>query len=165
MEKTGIKRKLPNLAVEELKLVAGGQLPINAPPGWPTTAGSPNSRATIAAWLNALLVRYPARYNDIANFLQFVIPDFASFEFVPRGERGKQLRVQFEDTAPGTGGPPPLTLDFKKLSDGEKCFFLSALIMASNRPDTDAAKPSSNPDRPPQAETLPVTDSVPAAAG
>src|SRR5207245_494154 len=89
-----------------------------------------------AAWLNALLVRYPARYNDIANFLQFVIPDFASFEFVPRGERGKQLRVQFEDTAPGTGGPPPLTLDFKKLSDGEKCFFLSALIMASNRPDS-----------------------------
>ena len=42
MEKTGIKRKLPNLAVEELKLVAGGQLPINAPPGWPTTAGSPS---------------------------------------------------------------------------------------------------------------------------
>lgn len=92
--------------------------------------------SNFAAWLNAVLSRYPARYNDIAKYLQVVIPDFAFFEFVPRGESGKQLRVQFEDTEPGTGGPPPLPLDFKKLSDGEKCFFLSALIVASNRPDS-----------------------------
>ena len=88
-----------------------------------------------ASWLSALLVRYPARYSAIAKYLQFVIPDFASFEFIPRGERGKQLRIQFEDLEPGTGGPPPLTLDFKQLSDGEKCFFLSALVVASNRPE------------------------------
>jgi len=92
--------------------------------------------SNFTAWLNAVLIRYPARYNDIANYLQLVIPDFASFEFVPRGERGKQLRVQFEERGMNTDTKPPITLDFKKLSDGEKCFFLSALIAAVNRPDS-----------------------------
>jgi predicted ATPase len=59
------------------------------------------------------------------------MPDFASFEFVPRGERGKQLLVQFENEEKGSPGVLPL--DFTKLSDGEKCFFLSAVIAAFNR--------------------------------
>jgi len=90
--------------------------------------------SNFAAWLNAVLIRYPAKYNDIAKYLRYVIADFASFEFVPRGERGKQLRVEFENMGPGTGGPD-FKVDFKKLSDGEKCYFLSALIVATNRPD------------------------------
>jgi hypothetical protein len=92
--------------------------------------------SNFVAWLDAILGRYPARYNDITKYLQYVIRDFVSFEFVPRGERGKQLRVQFERDEPGTGGSLPLILDFKKLSDGEKCFFLSAVIAAFNRPDS-----------------------------
>ena len=46
-----------------------------------------------------------------------------------RGEQGTQLLVRFK--------PPmsaeTLSVDFSKLSDGEKCFFLSALIVAYSR--------------------------------
>jgi predicted ATPase len=82
-----------------------------------------------SAWLNALLLRYPAAYNVIYSYLQPVIPDLLSFENVPRGEKGKQLLVRFAHG--GVNGD--LSIDFKHLSDGEKCFFLSALIVASNK--------------------------------
>lgn len=82
-----------------------------------------------AAWLNALLLRYPAAYSTILAYLQSVMPDLATFENVPRGERGRQLLVQFEHKQPDQ----VLSLDFKDLSDGEKCFFLSALIVAYNK--------------------------------
>ncbi len=81
-----------------------------------------------SAWLNALLIRFPAAYNAVFAYLKFVIPDLASFENVPRGEKGKQLQVRFEHE----GADRVLSIDFKQLSDGEKCFFLSALIVAAN---------------------------------
>ena len=87
-----------------------------------------------AAWLGALLSRYPAKYNEIAQYLKSVIPDFASFEFVPRGERGKQLFVMFDPQ--DNKDNRALSLDFRKLSDGEKCFFVSALIASVNRPES-----------------------------
>jgi len=87
-----------------------------------------------AAWLNAMLVRYPARYTEIVEYLQFVLPDFAALEFVQRGERGKQLFVTFQQVI--DGAKRAIKLDFKKLSDGEKCYFLSALILAFNREES-----------------------------
>jgi predicted ATPase len=83
----------------------------------------------LSAWLNALLSRYPAAYNVLYTYLKSVLPDLASFENVPRGEKGKQLLIKFEQE----GSDQALLIDFKHLSDGEKCFFLSALIAASNK--------------------------------
>jgi predicted ATPase len=84
--------------------------------------------SNFSSWFNALLLRYPAAYNVLDTYLKSVIPDLASFENVPRGEKGKQLLVKFENE----GSDRILRVDFKLLSDGEKCFFLSALIVASN---------------------------------
>lgn len=82
-----------------------------------------------ASWFNALLSRYPAAYSVLEKYLRAVIPDLAYFENVPRGENGKQLLVKFEKKE--SNGM--LSIDFKQLSDGEKCFFLSSLIVASNK--------------------------------
>jgi len=83
----------------------------------------------ISTCLNALLLRHPAAYGIISDYLQSAIPDFASIENVPRGEKGTQLIVKFEEMAASRS----FSIDFKLLSDGEKCFFLSALIVASNK--------------------------------
>ncbi len=82
-----------------------------------------------SSWLNALLSRHPAAYSVLYTYLKSVIPDLASFENRPRGEKGKQLLVKFEHEESNRF----LSIDFKQLSDGEKCFFLSALIVASNK--------------------------------
>jgi predicted ATPase len=82
-------------------------------------------------WLSGFVGGEPARYSDIDKYLKAVMPDFGVFKFVPRGEKGKQLSVQFE--LQDKDGPRALTLDFGALSDGEKCFFLSAAIVAVNR--------------------------------
>jgi predicted ATPase len=85
--------------------------------------------SNFASWFNALLLRYPAAYSALDGYLKSVIPDLESFENVPRGEKGKQLLVKFEQEE----SKRSLAVDFKQLSDGEKCFFLSALIVASNK--------------------------------
>jgi ABC-type cobalamin/Fe3+-siderophores transport system ATPase subunit len=82
-----------------------------------------------AECLNALLSQYPAAYVVLFEYLKAVIPDLSSFQNEQRGERGKQLLVNFEKEGVDQG----LSLEFKKLSDGEKCFFLSAVIVASNK--------------------------------
>ncbi len=83
----------------------------------------------IAAWLNALLIRRPAAYSVIDAYLREVIPDFESFENVPRGEQGTQLTVRFKRP----DSDETLAVEFKRLSDGEKCFILSAVIVAYNQ--------------------------------
>ena len=47
----------------------------------------------------ALLLRFPAAYSVLYDYLKSVIPDIESFENVPRGEKGKQLLVKFEHEA------------------------------------------------------------------
>ena len=83
----------------------------------------------LSSWLNALLLRYPRAYSVVFDYLKLVIPDLESFENVPRGEKGKQLLVKFQQQE----HKGDLSLDFRHLSDGEKCIFLSALIVASNK--------------------------------
>lgn len=89
--------------------------------------------ANFVGWLSSFVGGEPARYGDIDKYLKAVMPDFGSFKFVPRGENGKQLTVQFQKR--DKDGARTLTLDFGALSDGEKCFFLSAAIVAVNRSD------------------------------
>jgi predicted ATPase len=79
------------------------------------------------AWLGWLLALNPSLYVGITKYLTHVLPDLASFSFLPRGERGKSLQVKFK--TPDRNGMQ-LLVDFGRLSDGEKCFFLSAAVLA-----------------------------------
>jgi predicted ATPase len=81
-----------------------------------------------ASCLRALLGQKPAAYSVFDSYVKTVIPDFSSIENVERGESGTQLIVKFERQNPQRG----LSVEFKSISDGEKCFFLSAYIIASN---------------------------------
>ena len=84
--------------------------------------------ANFASCLRALLGQKPAGYTVFDSFVKTVIPDFSSIENVERGESGTQLIVKFEQQHPQRG----LSVEFKAISDGEKCFFLSAYLVASN---------------------------------
>jgi len=79
-----------------------------------------------AAWLNDLLGLAPAAYVDIQTYVQSVIPDFHTFTRRGRNEKGSELLVGFKRPDTGT----ELLVEFGRLSDGEKCFFLSAAILA-----------------------------------
>jgi len=84
--------------------------------------------ANYASCLRALLGQKPAAYSVFDSYVKTVIPDFSSIENVERGESGTQLIVRFERQNPQRS----LSVEFKALSDGEKCYFLSAYIIASN---------------------------------
>lgn len=89
--------------------------------------------SNFSAWLYSNLNRQPARYADIVKYLQTVLPDFSAFEFVQLGERLTKMRVYFE--RPELRNSARVQIDFGHLSDGEKCFFLSAAVVAFNRPE------------------------------
>ena len=78
-------------------------------------------------WLSGLLLRYPASYTLIDEYLRKVMPDIKDFRNELRGERYKSLLVRFEENL------ADLTVSFRDLSDGEKCFFLCAAVLAANR--------------------------------
>ncbi|MGO8751543.1 MAG: AAA family ATPase [Thermoguttaceae bacterium] len=84
--------------------------------------------ANYGSCLRALLGQRPAAYSDFDSYLKMVIPDFSAIENVERGESGTQLIVKFEQQNTGRS----LSVEFKALSAGEQCFFLSAYIIASN---------------------------------
>ncbi|MDY0168823.1 MAG: AAA family ATPase [Thermoguttaceae bacterium] len=84
--------------------------------------------ANYASCLRALLGQKPAAYGVFDSYVKTVIPDFSSIENVERGESGTQLMVKFERENPEHS----LTVEFGVLSDGEKCFFLSAYMIATN---------------------------------
>ena len=82
-----------------------------------------------ASCLRALLQQKPKAYSDFGSFVKNVMHDFSSIENVDRGkEGGSQLIVTFEH--PETH--KTLSFDYDDLSDGEKCFLLSAYIVATN---------------------------------
>jgi hypothetical protein len=81
-----------------------------------------------ASCLRALLDKKPAAYSAFDAYVREVIPDFSSIENADRGKDGKQLMVTFKRSKEADS----LTVEFDALSDGEKCFFLSAYIVASN---------------------------------
>ncbi|MBL8878028.1 MAG: AAA family ATPase [Phycisphaerales bacterium] len=82
-----------------------------------------------ASCLRAMLQRKPKAYGEFESFVRNVLPDFSSIENVDRGkEGGSQLIVTFDQQNPHQ----TLPLDFDVLSDGEKCFMLSAYIAAAN---------------------------------
>lgn len=85
---------------------------------WPVATAS-----NTVDWLAGLLGHYHAAYTDIYAYLKDVMPDLLDF----KSERSKRLVLQFK-TESGL-----FPLNFDELSDGEKCFFLSAIIVAANK--------------------------------
>jgi hypothetical protein len=82
-----------------------------------------------ASCLRAMLQKKPKAYSEFDSFVKSVLPDFSSIENVDRGkEGGSQLIVTFDQANPHE----TLPLDFDVLSDGEKCFLVSAYIAAAN---------------------------------
>lgn len=78
-------------------------------------------------WLAGLLGQYPAAYTDIDAYLKDVMPDLRDFKYESLGKESKRLLIQFKTEA----GVFPVSFD--ELSDGEKCFFLCAIIVAANK--------------------------------
>ena len=78
-------------------------------------------------WFSGLLSRYPAAYTLADRYLKEVMPDIQDFLNEKIGKDAKSMIVRFEANSAN------LSIDFKDLSDGEKCFFLCAVVLAANK--------------------------------
>ncbi|CAK8713767.1 MAG: putative ATPase [Candidatus Electronema aureum] len=78
-------------------------------------------------WVSGLFSRYPAAYMQVDKYLRNVMPDIQDFMNEPVGRDSKSMIVRFE------ANNATLGVDFKELSDGEKCFFLCAAVLAANK--------------------------------
>ncbi len=85
------------------------------------------SAENFANWLTGLLAQFPSSYSTINNHLSDVMPDFAEFKNQPTGKDAKSLVMTF------MAGKEALELPFDALSDGEKCTFLCAVVLAANK--------------------------------
>jgi predicted ATPase len=83
--------------------------------------------SNFAEWFTGLLSRYPAAYTRIEQYLKQMMPDLLDFLNKPIGADAKNMQVRFEDQQAS------LLVDFNDLSDGEKCFFLGAVVLAANK--------------------------------
>lgn len=82
--------------------------------------------ANLGDWFSGLLGQYPAAYTQIDQYLRKVMPDIRDFQNESRGKDFKNMSVRFEVNN------AYLRVNFKDLSDGEKCFFLCAIVIAAN---------------------------------
>jgi ABC-type cobalamin/Fe3+-siderophores transport system ATPase subunit len=78
------------------------------------------------AWFSGVLAHAPSAYSKIDEYLKQVMPDLRDIKNPVIGKDARSLIVQFAD-AKGS-----LNLPFSDLSDGEKCFMICALVLASN---------------------------------
>ncbi|KAB2927318.1 MAG: AAA family ATPase [Candidatus Contendobacter sp.] len=83
--------------------------------------------SNLGDWLSGLLSQYPAAYSTISDYLRDVMPDFFDFRNEILGKEAKRLLTQF------VSDKAKFLLPFGALSAGEKCFFLSAVVVAANK--------------------------------
>jgi energy-coupling factor transporter ATP-binding protein EcfA2 len=81
----------------------------------------------LGAWFAGLIAHFPAAYTTIDGYLKNdVLPDFWDVKNPLVGGESRSLMVQFRRESSSH------TLPFVTLSDGEKCFFICALVLAAN---------------------------------
>ncbi|TKD09532.1 AAA family ATPase [Polyangium fumosum] len=80
----------------------------------------------VGAWLAGLMNHSPRVYTTIDGYLRALWADFWDIQNPLVGGETRSLKVQFRE------GQRSLSLPFGALSDGEKCFFLCALVLAAN---------------------------------
>lgn len=78
-------------------------------------------------WFFGLLSRYPAAYTQVDKYLREVMPDIQDFLNEEIGKDSKSMIVRFE------ADNGNMSINFEALSDGEKCFFLCAVVLAANK--------------------------------
>lgn len=78
-------------------------------------------------WFSGVLSRYPAAYTQTDRYLREVMPDIEDFQNEKIGKDAKNMIVRF------VANNAEFSIDFKDLSDGEKCFFLCAVVLAANK--------------------------------
>jgi predicted ATPase len=87
----------------------------------------PNPQVTnFGAWFSGLLALAPSAYTKIDEYLKQVMPDLKDIKNPVIGTDFRSLVVQFSNEQ-GT-----VKLPFEDLSDGEKCFMICGLVLASN---------------------------------
>jgi predicted ATPase len=87
----------------------------------------PNREVTnFGEWITGLLAHSPAAYEKIDRHLKTVMPDLKDIKNPVIGKNARSLMVQFQKEQ------ATLTVSFRELSDGEKCFFIGAVVLASN---------------------------------
>ena len=87
----------------------------------------PNTDVTnFGAWFSGLLGYAPAAYGKIDDYLKQVMPDLKDIKNPLIGKDSRSLEVQFSNDLGN------LTIPFKDLSDGEKCFMICAMVLAAN---------------------------------
>ena len=80
-----------------------------------------------ADYLAALNADYPASYGHIQNYLGELMPDLKEFSNELIATDARMIRVFFG------GNGTSVDLKFDRLSDGEKCMFVCAAVLASQR--------------------------------
>jgi len=83
--------------------------------------------ANFGEWFSGLLSYYPAAYTQIDRYLIEVIPDIEDILNESIGKDANNMVVRFATNN------MTLSIDFKDLSSGEKCFFLCAVVLAANK--------------------------------
>ena len=82
--------------------------------------------SNFGAWFAGLLANSPSAYAHIDTFMRQVMPDFKDIKNPITGKDSRSLTVQFQQDEAS------LNVAFEDLSDGEKCFFIGAVVLASN---------------------------------
>jgi len=82
--------------------------------------------SNFGAWFAGLLANSPSAYAHIDTFMRQVMPDFKDIKNPITGKDSRSLTVQFQQDKAS------LNVAFEDLSDGEKCFFIGAVVLASN---------------------------------
>ncbi|SLM29875.1 conserved hypothetical protein [Desulfamplus magnetovallimortis] len=78
-------------------------------------------------WFTGLLSQYPAAYTYIDQYLKDIMPDLKDFRNEIVGKNFKVMSVRFQEKSSN------VNIYFNDLSDGEKCFFLCAVVLAANQ--------------------------------
>jgi ABC-type Mn2+/Zn2+ transport system ATPase subunit len=88
----------------------------------------PNRAVTnFGEWFTGVLAHSPSAYAGIDRYLKGIMPDLEDIKNPVIAKESRSLTVQFQQDEAS------LSLPFRDLSDGEKCFFISALVLASNQ--------------------------------
>lgn len=83
--------------------------------------------AKLAAWFSGLMATEPASYRVLDSYMKTVMPDFGDIKNPTIGNRRRNMTIQFR------AGGQSISLPLAALSDGEKCFLICGMILASNR--------------------------------
>lgn len=80
----------------------------------------------VGAWFSGMVAGAPSTYSQVSDYLMQVMPDFKEITNLNSGKETRELVFHFLKDHQSAG------LRLKDLSDGEKCFVIFALTIATN---------------------------------